>query len=176
MTPFKGNYTTLREGWNLVSIPLIPDITSLDYILESISGKYDAVQWYNSSDSNDPWKHYKVGKPFGNDIIPLNETMGFWIHITEPCKTMFIYNGTQPSSNQFIPLKKGWNMVGYPSLTNHNRTVGLNQLKFGVDVDAVQWFDSSTKSWHDMGENDSFEIGRGYWIHSKANTTWEIPL
>jgi hypothetical protein len=102
--------------------------------------------------------------------------MGFWINVTKSGGVLFKYSGTQPTSNQTIQLYEGWNMVGYPSLTNHNRTVGLNNLEFGVDVDAIQWFDTSTKTWHFMDQNDSFVPGRGYWMHSKVDTTWEVPL
>jgi parallel beta-helix repeat protein len=169
-------YMILEEGWTLISIPLIQKEQNLTRVLGSIDGRYDAVQWYNITYRSDHWKHYKIGKPFGNDLFQLNETMSFWIHIINPRDTIFLYNGTKPTSNQTIQLYKGWNMVGYPSLTNHNRTIGLNNLAFGSDIDCIQWFDSSDKSWHFMEENDSFEIGRGYWIHSKVNTTWEVPL
>jgi parallel beta-helix repeat protein len=170
------NYTILKQGWNLISLPLIQENQSLIKVLEMIDGYYDAVQWYDPGDLNDPWKHYKVGKPLGNDLGHLNQTMGFWIHITNPGDTIFLYNGTQPIENQTIPLHLGWNMVGYPSLTNYNRTQGLNNLEFGADVDAIQWFDSATKTWHFMDPEDNFVMGRGYWLHSKVDTVWEVSL
>ncbi|ODS38373.1 MAG: hypothetical protein A7315_12485 [Candidatus Altiarchaeales archaeon WOR_SM1_79] len=178
MQPYKPleNYTLLRQGWNLISIPLIQEEKNLTRILGSIDGWYDAVQWYDPSDSDDPWKHNMIGKPFGNDLFKLNETMGFWIHITQPGDTIFLYNGTQPSSNQTIQLYEGWNMVGYPSLSNHNRTVGLNNLTFGTDVDTIWWYDAATQTWHDMGPDDFFVPGRGYWVHAKVECEWEFPL
>jgi hypothetical protein len=170
------NYTILKQGWNLISIPLIQNNQNLQKVLEMIDGYYDAVQWYDPLDPSDQWKHHKGGKPFGNDLFGLNETMGFWIHITNPGDTIFLYNGTQPSENQTIPLKEGWNLLGYPSLTNHNRTVGLNNLKFGVDVDSIQWFNSTTQTWHFMDSEDNFIVGYGYWIHAKTDCVWEVPL
>jgi parallel beta-helix repeat protein len=170
------NFTILKQGWNLISIPLIQQDQNLQKVLEMIDGYYDAVQWYDPSDPGDPWKHHKVGKPFGNDLFKLNETMGFWIHITNPGDTIFLYNGTQHSVNQTIPLKGGWNLVGYPSLSSHNRSQGLNNLQFGQDVDAIQWFNSTTQTWHFMESEDNFEVGRGYWIHSRVKTDWEVPL
>jgi parallel beta-helix repeat protein len=175
MRPYQ-NHIRLNEGWNLISLPLLQSDQNLTKVLENIDGYYDAVQWHDNTDSTNPWKHHKIGKPFGNDLHKLNETMSFWIHITQPGATTFLYNGTQPISNQTIGLQKGWNMVGYPSLTNHNRTVGLNNLEFGKEIDAIQWFDSSTKTWNDMGGEDSFEIGDGYWIHAKTDCVWEVPL
>jgi parallel beta-helix repeat protein len=177
MEPFTNktfdNYTDLKQGWNLISIPLIQENQELRKVLEMIDGWYDAVQWY---DPNDPWKHHKVGKPIGNDLSELNETMGFWIHITNPGDTTFLYNGTQPTSNQTIQLHPGWNMVGYPTLTSYNRTDGLNNLTFDNQVDAIWSYDASTQKWEEMGESDYFEIGKGYYIHAKSECEWEVPL
>ncbi|UCG68296.1 MAG: FG-GAP repeat protein [Thermoplasmata archaeon] len=170
------NYTILTQGWNLISIPLIQQEQGITKVIQSIDGYYNALQWYNVTDNLDPWTDYTTIKSFGNDLYKLNETMGFWIYITKPGETIFLYNGTQPNSNQTIQFHPGWNMVGYPSLTNHNRTAGLNNLTFGMEVDAIQWYDASTKTWHDMNENDYFEPGKGYWVHSKVECKWEVPL
>jgi parallel beta-helix repeat protein len=175
VTPF-GKYLFLKQGWNLISIPLIQVVPNFTNVLGSIDGLYDAIQWYDITDTNDPWKHYKVGKPFGNDLSEINETMGFWIHITQPGDTIFLYNGTQFILNQSIPLHPGWNMVGYPSLTSYNRTEGLNNLTFGSDVDAIWTHNATTKLWEELGPTDYFEVGRGYWIHSKVTKTWVVPL
>jgi hypothetical protein len=167
----------LSSGSNLISINRIQSDTNLGSVLQPIKGEYKSVQWYDARDNADHWKQNHLAKPpHLNDLNHLNHTMGLWIDINEPGGINFVFNGTEPISNQFIQLYKGWNLVGYPSLTNHNRTAGLNTLDFGIDVDAIQWFDSSTKTWHFMGENDSFEIGRGYWIHAKSNCVWEVPL
>jgi parallel beta-helix repeat protein len=170
------NHTILKQGWNLVSIPLIQEEQNLTRVLGSIDGYYDAVQWYDSSNPIDSWKHNKIGKQFGNDLSELNETMSFWIHITNPGDTIFVYNGTVPTSNQTIQLHPGWNMVGYPSLSSHNRTTGLNNLTFDTHVDCIQWYDAGTKTWHFMGPDDSFVPGIGYWVHSKVDVEWEVPL
>lgn len=170
------NYTILKQGWNLISIPLIQYNQSLTKVLEMIDGYYDAVQWYNPVDLENPWKHHKVGKPYGNDLFELNETMGFWIHITNPGDTIFLYNGTRSSENQTITLHKGWNMVGYPSQTSYIKTDGLNNLTFGTHVDAIWYYKASSQVWDEMGESDYFIIGKGYYIHAKSECVWEVPL
>jgi parallel beta-helix repeat protein len=175
MEPFQ-NYVILKQGWNLNSIPLIQQDQNLIKVLNTIDGLYDAVQWYDSTNTNDPWKHNKVGKPMGNDLNELNETLSFWIHITNPGDTIFLYNGTHPTSNQTIQLHPGWNMVGYPSLTSYNRTEGLNNLTFDDQVDAIWSYDASTQKWEKMGESDYFQIGKGYYIHAKSECEWEVPL
>jgi nitrous oxidase accessory protein len=167
----------LYEGWNLISIPYIQPDTNLDIVLNSIKGSYDAVQWYNVSDNSDPWKHSSIKKlSHLNDLDDIHHKMGFWIHITQPGRVLFQYFGIPPTENQSITLHPGWNLVGYPSLISYNRTQGLNNLTFGTDVDSIWTYNAATQKWEGIEESDYFEIGRGYWIHSKVKKTWEVPL
>lgn len=170
------NFTILKQGWNLISIPLIQDDENITKVLEMIDGYYDAVQWYDASDPSDPWKNYVVGKPFGNDLTHLNHTMGFSIHITKPGDTVFLYNGSEPAQNQTIRLYEGWNMVGYPSLTIYNRTEGLNNLTFGMEVDQIQWYNATSGAYEDLKENDYFILTTGYWVHATCDCEWKVPL
>lgn len=168
---------SLEYGWNLVSLPLVRSNTSLTSLLESISDKYDAVQWYDSSDLEDPWKHHHVQKPSHlNDLEEINHKMGFLIRISEPNGAVLNFTGQGISSNQTISLEIGWNLAGYPSLSDKNRTEALNNLTFNQDVDAIWTFDSTTQKWEEIGPSDYFEIGRGYYIHSKTKITWDVPL
>jgi hypothetical protein len=102
--------------------------------------------------------------------------MGFSIYITKPGDTIFLYNGSEPGQNQTIQLYEGWNMVGYPSETSYNRTEGLNNLTFGVEVDQIQWFNATSKAYEDLEENDFFIPTTGYWIHATSDCEWEVPL
>jgi hypothetical protein len=133
------------------------------------------VQWFDSDDPVDPWKHNHNEKLFGNDLDQLNEKKGIWIHVTNPVVTEFVCYGNKPTVNPEITMKPGWNLVGYPSLTANQRSLGLNDLNFGSDIDVIQWYDPISSSWHFMGPDDQFIPGRGYWIHSKVDSIWEVP-
>ena len=111
-----------------------------------------------------------------NDLNDITHELAFWIHITSPGGTLFTFKGTEPTQNQSIALHRGWNLVGYPSLGSKNRTAALNTIFFDDDVDSVWTYKASTQKWVEIGELDYFEIGRGYWIHSKVEKTWEVPL
>ena len=102
--------------------------------------------------------------------------MGLWVHITAPGDTFFVYNGIPPSENQTITLHPGWNLAGYPSRANHQRTEGLNNLVFGTHVDSIWSYDAAAQEWNEMGHLDSFEIGKGYFIHANVEVNWEVPL
>ncbi len=172
-----GNLTFLYEGWNLISIPFVQSDTNLGNVLSSIKGSFTAVQWYNASDFNDAWKHNcSLKPPHLNDLNDIDHLMGFWIYITKPGGVLFEYLGMEPISNQTIQLYPGWNLVGYPSLINYNRTAGLNNLTFDNDVDAIWTYDSITQKWKELGASDFFEPGRGYWVHVKNKCEWKVPL
>jgi hypothetical protein len=96
--------------------------------------------------------------------------------VTKPGGFLFEYFGSKPTINQTINLIPGWNLVGYPSHAKYNRTLGLNNIEFGGNINAIQWFDGKTKTWHNLSPDDFFIPGRGYWIHSNSEITWEIPL
>jgi murein tripeptide amidase MpaA len=175
--PLDWSNIPLDFGWNLISLPLLQKDITLDAVLDSIAGDYDAIQWYNVSDLQDPWKHHQIYKAANlNDLYFIDHTMGFWIHINKPGGTTLNTTGWQLSSPESVPLHIGWNLVGYPSMTSHNRTNGLNGLDFGTDVDCIQWYDTSTQTWHFLDQDDNFVPGRGYWIHSKVETDWTVPL
>jgi parallel beta-helix repeat protein len=172
-----GNNLYLQKGWNLVSVPYSQPDEDIDEVLSSIDGSYKAVQGYDAVDTSDPWKHNHVNKVHSqNDLNTVDNSMGLWIFCNQTNGSLYTYPGTPPSSNQFISLKKGWNLVGYPSLTNRDRNDALNNLIHDIHVDAVWSYDSKSEVWNRMGESDYFLIGHGYWIHTTQDCTWEVPL
>lgn len=174
------NNTTLLDlepGWNLVSLPRIQLNTDIETVFQSIEGDYDNVQWYNITDNKDLWKLYHVSKPPAlNDLNEINHTMGIWIHITNPTGTIFAAIGDELTLNQSIALYPGWNLVGYPSLKDRTRDEALNNIKFGSDVDSIWTYNATTPKWEEITASDNFELGRGYWIHSKVKKVWDVPL
>ncbi len=174
---YNGTFLELGRGWNLISLPRIQSNTNLQTVLQSIEGQFDAVQWYNVTDSNDPWKHHHILKPSNlNDLDKINHTMGLWIHITDPGGTTLVVFGDVLTSTQNITLYPGWNLVGYPSLSIKNRTEALNNINFSNDLDAIWTYNATTQKWKEINASDNFEVGRGYWIHAKVTKTWIVPL
>jgi hypothetical protein len=167
----------LDMGWNLISLPTIQTKTQISDVLASIDGDYSAVNWYDASDPSDPWKHFLSDKPPSmNDLSDLDHTKGLMIKIDAPSGTSLELGGYNPPSSQSISLYPGWNMVGYPSLTEYTRADGLNNLDFGVHINGIQRYDAAKQKWGDMGPSDSFKIGEGYWIYATGNCVWDVPL
>lgn len=172
-----GTLLNLENGWNLVSLPRIQANTSIETVLQSIEGHYDLLQWYNITDNNDHWKYNHLSKPPSmNDLNDIDHMMGFWLHITELQEITLVVIGDEPKVNQSIMFYPGWNLVGYPSLSNKNRTSALNNIEFGTDVDSIWAYNSTIQAWVEIHEVDYFEIGKGYWIHSNVEKIWDVPL
>ena len=75
----------LYKGWNMVGNPKFCNWDFND-ILSSSAGNYTAIQWYDSSDQNDPWKHFHVDKPPEmNDLKYMTCGRGYWINVEQDC-------------------------------------------------------------------------------------------
>jgi hypothetical protein len=146
--------------------------------LEPIADSCNKVQRFDENSPSHPWKHYNSQKPKSlNSLSQIDHKYGFWIHIKDPDGVLFIYSGLQPTEDQTVDLYPGWNLVGFPSHENKNRTTGLNNIDYGADVDAIWTYDKGSNKWLKLdGPNYIFEVGNGYWIHSKVTKTWTVPL
>jgi hypothetical protein len=125
----------------------------------------------------DPWKHNEISKPSEmNDLDELDYTRGIWVHITNPAGVTFTFYGSELKRNPQIILHQGWNLVGYPSMSNRDRTLAMNNIDFASDLSIIQWHDPTSDTWYEVGAGDRMEVGKGYWVHSKVDTIWEVPL
>lgn len=155
----------LYKGWNMISLPFVQSDHSLGKVLESIDHEYNAVQWFNISDTSDHWKHFKVDKPFGNDMSEINHYIGIWIYSNLEKK--LLVKGERPITTD-ISLFKGWNFVGYPSLTTKSLDDALSTI--AGKYDAIYHYDASDSldHWKSNIDMDLLEIrpGEGYWVHA----------
>lgn len=84
ITPATSTHSiSLVPGWNLVSFTVHPEDTSIATVLSSISGNYDLVYAWDAMRASNNWLIYDPSMPpFLNSLTLLDETMGFWIHMT----------------------------------------------------------------------------------------------
>ena len=165
----------LEHGWNLVSFPYIVSDTQIENVLGSIEGEYQGVQAYDPWEIGQKWKHHNVQKsPVMNRLSDLDNTMGFWIQITEPSGAFLVISGDSPVTSQSIDLKEGWNLVGYPSTTGRLRDDALNNLLSGSDIGMIQYYDPITMSHKTLESGDPMEPGNGYFILANHDCTWIV--
>ncbi len=168
-TILPSTYTVpLHDGWNLISFPLIPLDTSVENLLNSISGNWDTAKYYDANDPADPWKTYRIGAAT-NDLAYIDNTMGFWLHVTNSTDDLIIY-GTEPVTTNII-LKAGWNLVSYPS----NITDTVANALWGTGADRVECYDAGAPYLiKEMGPTDIMSPGKGYWVHVPTDSIWTV--
>ena len=160
----------LATGWNLVSMPLEQTDTSIATVLSSISGNYERVKYYDTTDSMNPWKSYSpISSPSVNTLSDLDHTMAFWVYMKSP--DVFSPTGEYPDSTN-ITIYPGWNFVGYPS---QDKATTITTALTGVSYDIVEGFDADDPAYLTvLTGTDIMMPGTGFWIHATAAGTWTV--
>jgi parallel beta-helix repeat protein len=161
-------------GWNLISIPHLQLNPSTPTALLDINGNtlWDRVFWYDSSNMANRWMLYNTEwPPIWNDLRYVNRTMGLWINITKVGDGYLNISGYSIPTTS-IPLRAGWNLVGYPTLAT-NMTVA--NAFGGTGADIVEAFDqNATYKTRVVGPTYLLKPGEGYWVHVPADTVWTV--
>ena len=157
---------SLEKGWNLISLPLQPENTSLFSVFPPDELDYTAVWAYYG----DSWKRYDfLGHPGLNDLETIEAGRGYWINMST-AGTLAIWGTVAEGS---IHLGNGWNLVGYNSLVSR----GVVDAMSSVDgnYSAVWqykdncWYRHDLKGHPGLNDLDVITSGYGYWIN--VNTT-----
>ncbi len=173
----------LAEGWNLVSFRVHPTSTAVADVLASVAGNYDLVYAWDAV--NDGWLKKDNVPESPDDLDTLDETRGFWIHMTA-ADTLTV-SGTIPFTTNIALSSNGggWNLVGYPStaggalpgiLTSHGvaaENLGLVYAYHAAEADSWKLFDSNGAPY--ANDLTTLSAGWGYWIQiDTADDTWEV--
>jgi len=173
VTPTPGGTTgattfakSLHSGWNAFSVPLEPQTPALPTVLQSISGHFTQVRWYDNTVSPPRWRIYAPGSNT-NTLLTIESTMSVWVMMSD-AGTVDI-SGQRPVTTT-IPLRSGWNQIGFPSLAAQRVDAALAGIR--GDYDKVTVWDNDQSRWlvwlPDAATNpfDSFHPGDSIWIHA----------
>jgi parallel beta-helix repeat protein len=149
----------IHAGWNLISIPLVQDDTSVEVVLGSIAGQWNVIKYYDGITKT--WKTYRIGSG-------IDHTMGFWLHALQNT-TLTVY-GQMPESTG-IMLHAGWNLVGYPSM-NANTTIA--DALFGTGYTAVEGYCPTSPYIMTLDNSYIMQPGEGYWVYVPADVMWTV--
>ena len=160
-------------GWNLISVPLIQDITTVATVLDDSQGDgntlWNRVKHYNNTDSNNPWSSYSSTSPGLSGLSYINHKIGIWVHITSLGDGYLTVYGDYGTSTT-MDLNVGWNLVGYPAQTD--KTVA--QALVGISYDRVEGYSPTAPYVQVLLGTDTMTPGEGYWIHVTASDTWTV--
>jgi parallel beta-helix repeat protein len=159
----------LDERWNLFSAPLIQGDTSRDKVLETLGTNYVTVQGYHAGKSR-PWLHWHRNKPNRfNDVIEINRKEGYYIDMITPDYLVTV--GKVATSTE-ITMKTGWNLIGFPSLSNRLRDDALSSIS--GKYNKVERYDTTLDKEVRLDSGDFMEPGLGYWIHTTEDCVLTI--
>ena len=112
----------LHSGWNLISLPIMPDDSDVLDVMNSVAGNGNSVWSYEAGN----WKRYDLtGPDFLNDLTTIESGKGYWINI-KSADTLSV-SGSEPTI-KLIPLSAGWNLVGYNSLSCMPTTEAMSSV------------------------------------------------
>ena len=165
---------TLSEGWNLVSFFCLGMLNNRGRVMQSINGNYSMIFRYDAFDSDDPWKSYNPNLPSWTiqQVPYMDRLSGYYIYMIE--NSSFYYNGTKKYT--YIPLKSGWNLIGYPRVINSS----INDAFSNISYNKIKTLDEATGDYIFYtvnGSSNTLTIAQpyeAYWINSTASQTWII--
>jgi hypothetical protein len=161
----------VRQGQNLISLPIQPLDTIVDSVLSSMDGKYDSVWRY---DPIQGWLRYFPDAPEASDLWRMGSGAGYWIIMKEPWP--LVVPGVEPGP--VIPLYAGWNLVGYnfvapKKVENCMFSIwGKYNLVWGYEPD--QGWLRYLPNTPEASSLLYMEPGNGYWIQVTENCLWDI--
>jgi len=165
----------LKSGYNLITLPVIPQDTSIESVLSSIISNVQDVWEFDPSDTNDPWKRYRPGLEDYSDLTQMTAGNGYWIKVSS--NTTLQITGEPISANTLIYLKQGWNIIGWPYQNSEEIITALSGLVFGVDYNQVSRFNSTTGAQENFlnqsGSDDfsNFNPNQAYYIYMLQDQT-----
>jgi parallel beta-helix repeat protein len=157
----------LKEGPNLVSIPLIQSSESAVTVLQTLN--WNNTWKYNSSTQK--WIWHMKSKPFAGELRNFNHREGLWANVV--VESNLTVAGLVPSITA-IQLRAGWNLVGFPSV---NTTYTAGELKAVTGATRVEGYDANSPPYflREMQDLDILLGGQGYWIFVPADVIWTVP-
>jgi hypothetical protein len=183
VTPSAGvwyNASVNATGWNLVSLPIRNTAgAGIPWLFADQAGAtrvlWDRMMWYNPRVPTNPWRQYNKNWPVAlNDLAAYNTTMGVWLNVTQLGDGLICKGGANwtTDASAAIPLKAGWNLVGFPSDDAAYTVANLKSDCTVVDI-AQGFMPSATyKVTNSLGNTQVLAAGRAYWVHATADGTW----
>ena len=156
----------LVAGWNLISLPLIPDNPAIASVCSGAN--VNTVYWYNSDPADaDPDHWYEWSPGPGGPLTEMNDGKAYWVLANS--NTAINLSGSElPIPTVGVPdvpptydVYVGWNMVGFKSMRPVLAGTYLSSLPmwtrmYGFNAAAVQFYT--------VGSADTMQPEAGYWL------------
>lgn len=162
---------TLRTGWNLVAVSVVPANSAVATVLDPIiaSGRFLAVWSYDAQTAT--WSRYP-STPGVPTITNLEAGKGYWLKLTSQTSLTIAEaaTGTPPAPTTLYP---SWNLVSFAV----DEPTGFEKVFRNLSIDQIWRFNSTIGAFEGIqivGGQATFpafteiEPGRAYWVRSSA--------
>jgi hypothetical protein len=159
---------SIAAGWNLISIPLVLDNTSINAVFPDASDG-DVLYAYEGR-----WIRTKYYSGYGwdGDIETVVPDKGYW-YGTNTAYTATI-EGTKAGSRS-VPITTGWNLVGYTRLNEAGIDDSIQNMSDNDVLYAYAEGWIKTKYYLGYGwdgDLTTMQPGKGYWYGANKEFTW----
>ncbi|MGB5926205.1 MAG: hypothetical protein WBH01_08990 [Dehalococcoidia bacterium] len=148
----------LVEGWNLISMPLIPLDSAINVVLAGIMDDVISVWYWNAAAER--WYSFAPGA--ASDLTSMTDGKAYWINM-EAARTLDLAGTEMPEGTQLPPaydVVAGWNMVGFKSTINKT---AVSYLAGTVYV-RIYYYENGQWELIPADYTDDMEPGLGYWV------------
>jgi hypothetical protein len=159
---------TLYQGWNLISLPVVPANTAIGTVLASpiADGSFTGVMSYQGgawkSATLNPTTH-KLSGP----LTTMQDGYGYWIFMTK-ADTLSVTGyilAPPPALPPAYKLTAGWNLVGFkPQPTIQTETVEQYLTSISGSYGNVWIYNNASASWIHGTSTTMLTPGEAMWI------------
>lgn len=150
----------LDEGWNLISLPLIPNDTDIETILVGVSSNVATV-WHYDTETK-AWSSW--APVWSGDLLTMEDGKGYWIQMNTA--DTLVVEGVEfplpPALPPAYPVFEGWNLIGFKSCTPRTASDYLAAIEYTVMYDGQG---------QRIMDSDYLEPGCGYWLAAPQDGT-----
>lgn len=158
---------SLNEGWNLISIPLKQEDTTIETVLGSNIGKVDSVYAYDAQNSG--WKIWVNEESVPNTLTDLDIGIGYWIKTNQTFTLNIIgYEESVPTILPEFNAYTGWNLVGYYGTRNEVINTALRNINekysavWSIFNNGLQSYSGTFRG---MDFDEQLKLTHAYWVY-----------
>ena len=167
-----GSYDILLyKGWNLISLPLVPDNADAGDVLADIANELIEAWTYDGCE--DEWTSGKFVPPaaWTGDLETMEVERGYWLEMNESA-TLTVTGYTMMPGNVPPPtldVCEGWNLVGYYAIPPDKVIIAKVYFIEVIVSYVVLGFDGASQGWVTVDEGDNLYSGKGYWMNAEKD-------
>jgi hypothetical protein len=159
---------TLNHGWNLISLPVVPESIDIADVLGSTAANIVSVLTYDASTGQ--WQTYHPNESDTGNLQTMTAGYAYWINYGSDTSGTLAGSGNLLLEGQNVPpsrkLAAGWNLIGYYQRENTTSVSTTNALANSLNNywSLLAKYNSQSSSFSFLNDESQVNPGEGFWI------------